>query len=113
MVNPSALANELLDAYRERRLVVPPSSREDGLSLATAYAVEAEIVRSRAAAGHHPVGLKVGFANKDTWRILKLETLAWAHMYDDTVHRTRPATPPMCRLDTWCRRRSSRRSCSA
>ncbi len=88
MVNPSALANELLDAYHERRLVVPPSSREDGLSLATAYAVEAEIVRSRAAAGHHPVGLKVGFANKDTWRILKLETLAWAHMYDDTVQRS-------------------------
>ena len=113
MVNPSALANELLDAYRERRLVVPPSSREDGLSLATAYAVEAEIVRSRAAAGHRPVGLKVGFANKDTWRSLKLETLAWAHMYDDTVHRTTDNSTPMCRLDTWCRRRSSRRSCSA
>jgi 2-oxo-3-hexenedioate decarboxylase len=28
----------------------------------------------------------VGFANKAMWRILKLETLTWAHMYDDTVH---------------------------
>jgi 2-oxo-3-hexenedioate decarboxylase len=29
--------------------------------------------------------VKVGFANKAMWRALKLETLVWAHMYDDTV----------------------------
>jgi 2-oxo-3-hexenedioate decarboxylase len=40
------------------------------------------------AAGHRPVGLKVGFANKAAWRLHKLETLVWAHMYDDTVQRT-------------------------
>lgn len=85
MVNPSALATELLDAYRDRRVVAQPSTREEGLDLTTAYAVEAEIVRARAAAGHRPVGLKVGFANKAAWRILKLQTLVWAHMYDDTV----------------------------
>lgn len=85
MVNASALATELLDAYRDRRLVAPPSTREEGLDLDTAYAVEAAIVRARAAGGHRPVGLKVGFANKAAWRILKLETLVWAHMYDDTV----------------------------
>jgi 2-oxo-3-hexenedioate decarboxylase len=28
----------------------------------------------------------VGYANKAVWRMLKLETLVWAHMYDDTVH---------------------------
>jgi 2-oxo-3-hexenedioate decarboxylase len=27
----------------------------------------------------------VGFANKALWRVLRLETLVWAHMYDDTV----------------------------
>ena len=31
-------------------------------------------------------GRKVGFANKAMWRILKLPTLVWGHMYDDTVH---------------------------
>jgi 2-keto-4-pentenoate hydratase len=31
------------------------------------------------------VGRKVGYANKAMWRALKLDTLAWAHMYDDTV----------------------------
>jgi 2-oxo-3-hexenedioate decarboxylase len=31
------------------------------------------------------VGVKVGFANKAVWKLLKLDTLVWAHMYDDTV----------------------------
>ena len=31
------------------------------------------------------VGVKVGYANKAMWRVLKLDTLVWAHMYDDTV----------------------------
>jgi 2-oxo-3-hexenedioate decarboxylase len=86
-VHAASLASELLEAYDQRRLVPPPSTREGGLDLPTAYATEAEIVRRRAAAGHRPVGLKVGFANKAAWRLLKLETLVWAHMYDDTVQR--------------------------
>jgi 2-oxo-3-hexenedioate decarboxylase len=86
-MQPDALATELLDAYSRHHLVSPPSAGEGGLDLATAYAVEAEILRRRIAAGHRPVGLKVGFANKAAWRILKLETLVWAHMYDDTVRR--------------------------
>ena len=32
------------------------------------------------------MGRKVGFANKALWRVLKLDTLVWAHMYDETVH---------------------------
>ena len=39
----------------------------------------------RRAAGHETVGVKVGYANKAMWRVLKLDTLVWAHMYDDTV----------------------------
>ena len=88
MATATDLAGELLEAYAKRRLVAPPSSREGGLDLATAYATEAEIVRRRVAVGHRPVGLKVGFANKAAWRLHKLETLVWAHMYDDTVQLT-------------------------
>jgi 2-oxo-3-hexenedioate decarboxylase len=40
----------------------------------------------RALHGHRPVGLKVGFANRAVWRGLTLDTLVWAHMYDDTIH---------------------------
>jgi len=64
---------------------VPPSERP-GFDLDTAYQVEATLKKFREAAGHKAVGLKVGYANKAMWRILKLETLVWAHMYDNTVH---------------------------
>jgi 2-oxo-3-hexenedioate decarboxylase len=86
MTNVAQLAQELADAHAACRPISPPSSREGGLDLATAYAVEAEYARRRRAAGRTAVGRKVGFANKAMWRILKLETLVWARMYDDTVH---------------------------
>jgi 2-oxo-3-hexenedioate decarboxylase len=81
-----ALAEELLSAHsRGQSLAAAPTDRGTDFSIATAYAVEAEIARRRQAAGRAIVGLKVGFANKAVWRALKLETLVWAHMYDDTV----------------------------
>jgi 2-oxo-3-hexenedioate decarboxylase len=79
------LATELADAYTNRRLVTCPSTRDAGFDIRDAYAVETELVRQRKAAGRATTGLKVGYANKAMWRALKLETLVWAHMYDDTV----------------------------
>ena len=64
---------------------MPPSARDSGFDIKAAYAVEAELTRMRRAAGHATVGRKIGFANKALWRVLKLDTLVWAHMYDDTV----------------------------
>ena len=60
-----------------------PHETSPGLTLQEAYRIESEMQGLR---DTKPVGLKVGFANKAIWRVLKLETLAWAHMYDDTVH---------------------------
>jgi 2-dehydropantoate 2-reductase len=78
-------ARELLDAYETGQMVpVPPSQR--GFDLDACYAVEWEIKGRREQAGHKATGRKVGFANKAMWRILKLPTLVWGHMYDDTVH---------------------------
>ena len=76
----------LFDAYTSGTpLDAPPSALNPAFSLADAYAVEAELVRLKQARGARPIGRKVGFANRAMWRILKLETLVWAHMYDDTV----------------------------
>ncbi|HLM79866.1 MAG TPA: hypothetical protein VK302_04455 [Terriglobales bacterium] len=66
-------------------VAIPPSGRP-GFDLNTAYEVEATLKQFREAGGHRAVGRKVGYANKAMWRALKLETLVWAHMYDDTVH---------------------------
>lgn len=85
MSDPTAVAQEIIEAYAKRELIAPPSSRDGGFDLATAYAVEAEIARARRASGHQPVGWKVGYANRAMWRALEIETVAWAHMYDDTV----------------------------
>jgi 2-keto-4-pentenoate hydratase len=80
------LARELLSAYETGQMVAVPPSGRPGFDLDTAYAVEAALKRFRESAGHRAVGRKVGYANKAMWRVLKLETLVWAHMYNDTVH---------------------------
>ncbi|MGD0470775.1 MAG: hypothetical protein ABSA54_20555 [Terriglobales bacterium] len=80
------LARELLSAYETGEMVAIPPSGRPGFDLNTAYEVEATLKQFREAAGHRAVGRKVGYANKAMWRVLKLETLVWAHMYDDTVH---------------------------
>ena len=67
-------------------MVGVPLSESPGFDLNKAYEVEARLKQFREAGGHRAVGRKVGYANKAMWRVLKLETLVWAHMYDDTVH---------------------------
>ena len=79
------LADELRAAFEKRELVAPPSTRDAAFDLNAAYAVEAELRRQRRSDGRSVVGVKVGSANKAVWRALKLETLVWAAMYDDTV----------------------------
>jgi 2-oxo-3-hexenedioate decarboxylase len=89
-VDRTALAEELMAAYASCQVVsVPPSARDASFDLAAAYEVESELARLRRASGHATVGRKVGFANKAMWRVLKLNTLVWAHMYDDTVRYAR------------------------
>lgn len=82
------LARELLSAQETGQLISVPPSARPGFDLNTAYEVEATLKRFREAGGHRTVGRKVGYANKAMWRVLKLETLVWGRMYDDTVHQS-------------------------
>jgi 2-oxo-3-hexenedioate decarboxylase len=85
-VDIEAIAEEVRRGYATRQVIATPfSAREGGLDMPAAYAVAAALVRRRGAEGHGMVGRKVGYANKAVWRALKLETLVWAPMYDDTV----------------------------
>jgi 2-keto-4-pentenoate hydratase len=81
-----SLVRELLSAYQTGQMVPVVPSARPGFDLNAAYEVEATLKQLREAAGHKAVGRKVGYANKAMWRVLKLETLVWAQMYDDTVH---------------------------
>jgi 2-keto-4-pentenoate hydratase len=80
-----ALAHGLLSAHQTGQMVPVPPSARPGFDLNTAYEVETKLKQFREADGHKAVGRKVGYANKAMWRVFKLETLVWAHMYDDTV----------------------------
>ena len=84
-IDVESLARELLSAQETDQMVPILPSASPGFDLDAAYAVEAALRRSREAAGHRAVGRKVGYANKAMWRVLKLDTLVWGHMYDDTV----------------------------
>jgi 2-keto-4-pentenoate hydratase len=86
-IDTNAVAQELMAAYASGELLPEPLSSREGFDLRTAYAVEAELARLRQAEGHAVIGRKVAFANPAVWRKLKLETVAWASMYDDTVQR--------------------------
>ena len=81
-----ALAREVLASSESGQMIPVPFSARPGFDLNAAYEVEAILKRLREASGHKAVGRKVGYANKAIWRILKLESLVWGHMYDDTVH---------------------------
>jgi 2-keto-4-pentenoate hydratase len=80
------LARKLLSAYETGEMVAIPPSRRPDFDVNMAYEVEGILKQFRESDGHRAVGRKVGYANKAMWRALKLETLVWAHMYDDTVH---------------------------
>src|SRR5580658_9674403 len=86
LIDAENLARELLSAQQTDQMVPVLPSARPGFDLDAAYAVEAALRRAREAAGHRAVGRKVGYANKAMWRVLKLDTLLWAHMYDDTVN---------------------------
>lgn len=81
-----AIARELQSAYEMGQGVSAFPSARSGFDLNAAYDVEAELKRSREAQGAESVGRKVGYASKAVWRVFKLQTLVWGHMYDDTVH---------------------------
>ena len=80
------LAREMSAAYGTgTMLAAAPTTRFAEFDLEAAYAVESRFAALRKEAGRRIAGVKVGYANKAVWRKLKLETLVWAHMYDDTV----------------------------
>lgn len=78
--------SEFLKA-RSSQLSIEALPSANGFDLDAAYAMELEVMRLRQSAGAVVIGRKVGYANKAMWRALKLNTLVWAHMFDDTVHK--------------------------
>src|SRR5579863_45619 len=81
-----SLARELMNADESGQMMPSAPSARSGFDLNAAYEVEATLKRFREEGGARPAGRKVGYANKAMWRVFKLETLVWGHMYHDTIH---------------------------
>jgi 2-keto-4-pentenoate hydratase len=89
-----SLARELLAAYESGQMVSTLPSARPGFDLDSAFEIERAIKQMRESSGARVAGRKVGYANKAMWRVFKLQTLVWGHMYKDTVHFSdgKPAT---------------------
>jgi len=86
MADTAALASELFEAGKDGEArVVAPSARGENFDMDAAYGVESAIVQMHSERGGRTAGVKVGYANKAMWRVLKIDTLVWAHMYEHTV----------------------------
>jgi 2-keto-4-pentenoate hydratase len=85
-MDATRLAEQFAEATARGDLVAPPSEAGDGFELDAAYRVQAEYTRLRRSQGRVTTGVKVGYANRAVWRALKIATLVWAPMFDDTVH---------------------------
>lgn len=86
----AAVADEVLDATANQRLVVPFSERPAGLSLTQAYEVTEALHRKRLAGGERPAGRKIGFTNRGIWAEYGVYQPIWGDMWDTTVRDVLP-----------------------
>ena len=82
------VADRILEAFANRRLIGLPTDDDPSLGEAGAYAIAAQILQARIARGERPVGRKIGFTNRATWPTYDVSGPMWAHVYDSTVVRS-------------------------
>ena len=79
------MAEELILARKQVRVVAQPSERYKTFDLQAGYQVGLEIQKALERQGYKPIGRKIGFTNRDTWKEFNLNTPIWATVYDRTV----------------------------
>lgn len=82
----SGVAANLLRARDTASLTTLPSRSQAGFDLDKGYQVGRALHEGLLERGHQPVGRKIGFTNRATWKEFQLETPIWAHVYAQTVH---------------------------
>ncbi|WP_298832519.1 hydratase [uncultured Piscinibacter sp.] len=84
-MDTAALADELLSAWKEARLIDPPSARPGGLTLVQAFEVAEAIRQRRCALGDAPCGYKIGFTNRTIWPRYGVFAPIWAPVWRSTL----------------------------
>lgn len=94
---PEVIAREMKAAQDLCRQIEPLSARISGFDNAAAYEVARLIHQARIREGASPIGRKIGFTNRDMWRVFGVHEPIWAFVYDTTV-RHLPGSRGACPL---------------
>ncbi len=79
------IAHEMKAAQDMGEQIELLSARVSGFDNAAAYEVARLVHRARIREGASPVGRKIGFTNRDMWRVYGVCEPIWAFVYDTTV----------------------------
>jgi 2-oxo-3-hexenedioate decarboxylase len=88
MIDPDRIAQEIMEAWAERRQIASLAGRMPGFGLDEAYQVTATLRRMRQARGERPVGRKIGFTNRTIWDEYQVYAPIWGDMYATTLWET-------------------------
>lgn len=97
----AGVARELLAAYDDVRLAVPPSVRWPRFDTTAAYDVLDRIDDERLRRGWRPVGWKIGFTNRGLWERYGVDRAMWARVWDRTIVRCGPSGTAEVEVDRY------------
>jgi 2-keto-4-pentenoate hydratase len=81
-----AIADDVLASLRSHRQIPAFSSRPGGLSLEQAYRITALLRAAFEARGETVTGRKIGFTNREMWKVYGVQSPIWGYVTDRTMH---------------------------
>ena len=82
----SPVAREVVASLTSHRQIAPFTSRPGGLTLADAYRVTPLLRAAFEAHGEKIVGRKIGFTNREMWKVYGVTAPVWGYATDHTTH---------------------------
>jgi 2-oxo-3-hexenedioate decarboxylase len=82
----NAVADDVLASLSRRRQIATFSSRPAGLTLDQAYQVTSLLRGAFEARGEIVIGRKIGFTNRDLWKVYGVGSPVWGWVTDRTLH---------------------------
>jgi 2-oxo-3-hexenedioate decarboxylase len=84
--NLKAVADEVLTSLSSHRQIPTFSSRQGGLTLEQAYQVTALLRAGFETRGEKIIGRKIGFTNREMWKVYGVRSPIWGYVTDRTMH---------------------------
>lgn len=81
-----AIASEVIASLQSPSQIAPFSSRHGGLTLAQAYCVTPLLRAAFEARGERITGRKIGFTNREMWKVYGVDSPIWGYITSRTTH---------------------------